>query len=139
MYGEVTELAEGVRLLSVCRSKAYRGFESLPLRHILVLVGQSPSGKAPGFGPGIRGFKSSLPSQLNFNGMSSNGRTADSGSVRGGSSPPIPAIYRSRWISAPIGFFVSQSKVKREWASALVCLYAQADKLRRCGIWAFPL
>ena len=32
--GEVAELAEGVRLLSVCRSKAYRGFESLPLRHI---------------------------------------------------------------------------------------------------------
>ena len=31
-WGEVTELAEGARLLSVCRSKAYRGFESLPLR-----------------------------------------------------------------------------------------------------------
>ena len=39
MYGEVTEPAEGVRLLSVCRSKAYRGFESLPLRHILFELG----------------------------------------------------------------------------------------------------
>jgi hypothetical protein len=62
-YGEVAELAEGVRLLSVCRSKAYRGFESLPLRH-LNLIGLSPSGKAPGFGPGIRGFESSQPSQI---------------------------------------------------------------------------
>ncbi len=31
--GEVAELAEGARLLSVCRAKPYRGFESLPLRH----------------------------------------------------------------------------------------------------------
>lgn len=27
-------------------------------------VGESPSGKAPGFGPGIRGFESLLPSHL---------------------------------------------------------------------------
>ena len=27
-------------------------------------VGQSPSGKAAGFGPAIRGFESSLPSQI---------------------------------------------------------------------------
>ena len=36
--GEVTELAEGARLLSVCGSKAHPGFESLPLRHIFVTM-----------------------------------------------------------------------------------------------------
>ena len=29
--------------------------------------GTWPSGKAPGFGPGIRGFESLLPSQISFN------------------------------------------------------------------------
>ena len=66
--GEVTELAEGARLLSVCGSKAHPGFESLPLRQIdIVCAGQSPSGKAAGFGPAIRGFESSLPSQAQPN------------------------------------------------------------------------
>ncbi len=32
--GEVTELAEGARLEIVCALTGYRGFESLPLRHI---------------------------------------------------------------------------------------------------------
>ncbi len=32
--GEVTEMAEGARLESVCVSQGHRGFESLPLRHI---------------------------------------------------------------------------------------------------------
>ena len=31
--GEVTEMAEGARLESVCILTGYRGFESLPLRH----------------------------------------------------------------------------------------------------------
>ena len=29
-------------------------------------IGPSPSGKAPGFGPGIRGFESLRPSQMEF-------------------------------------------------------------------------
>ncbi len=33
IYGEVTELAEGARLESVCTLTGYRGFESPPLRH----------------------------------------------------------------------------------------------------------
>ena len=32
--GEMAELAEGARLEIVCASKAYRGFESLSLRHV---------------------------------------------------------------------------------------------------------
>jgi hypothetical protein len=104
-YGEVAELAEGVRLLSVCRSKAYRGFESLPLRH-LIPNGLSPSGKAPGFGPGIRGFESSQPSQFYLpTGMSSNGRTAASGAVRRGSNPLIPAIIQKDRQFMPVLFY----------------------------------
>lgn len=37
--GEVTELAEGARLLSVCGSKAHPGFESLPLRQLYSVLG----------------------------------------------------------------------------------------------------
>ncbi len=37
------------------------------LLHILRNNGVWPSGKAPGFGPGIRGFESLHPSQISFN------------------------------------------------------------------------
>ena len=33
---------------------------------IMLVVGEWPSGKAPGFGPGIRGFESLLPSHRRF-------------------------------------------------------------------------
>ena len=36
-HGEVSELAEGARLEIVYAPKAYPGFESLPLRHFLLL------------------------------------------------------------------------------------------------------
>ena len=36
---------------------------------IQVNNGESPSGKAPGFGPGMRGFESLLPSQYNLSNM----------------------------------------------------------------------
>ena len=39
-------------------------FDPPKLRYNSHTIGESPSGKAPGFGPGIRGFESFLPSHI---------------------------------------------------------------------------
>ena len=61
------------------------------------LPGRSAGGSAPAWGAGGRRFKSSRPDQKDYGiiplalGGRLIGRTADSGSAGGGSSPPLPA------------------------------------------------
>ena len=61
------------------------------------LTGRSAGGSAPAWGAGGRRFKSSRPDQKDYGiiplalGGRLIGRTADSGSAGGGSSPPLPA------------------------------------------------